>query len=196
MAKKKDKAKGKAYKRITFDTGNLMATLYHLWQRGNHPAANTDHSCECLDTLETFATENLDSDGNVIGMGFPKEGAEIVVSTPLHEYFPNFFNTLSPPGGMSRDFKKVKKAVSDAEKVFDKALFDDGWKLEDGVWFSPEATNRPKSEEEDEEEGDAAGSADSGGGEEEEPVCGDDAVTEEDDDEEGDETKDADDQGS
>ncbi len=174
MAKNK-KIKGKAYKSITFDSGNAMAILYSLWQRGNHPDQSTDHSCEFLDTIETFATENVDSDGTVTGLHFPKEDTRMVVSVGLHEYMPAFFKTLSPTGAMSRDFKSIKQAVMDAERVFDKELVEGGWELEDGVWFSPAAIQRPKSEDEAEDKTEGDDAEGEPAEEEDEPAGDDDA---------------------
>jgi hypothetical protein len=177
MSKGKKEPKGKPFKCIHFPDGNAMAMLYGIWQRANHANAQVDNACDMLDTLETFSKEETNDDGSVMGLQFPvKGGTDVVVSIGLHEYIHSVFNQQSPSGAAVRTYRELRRAVADAERVFDKGLMDKGWVQEDGIWYSPEAISRPKSEKKREEKKDDEEGGTGEGGESEAASPGADAA--------------------
>lgn len=141
MSKKnKKKPKGEKFKVIELDEQETQVFL-SLMRQAPHEDSNAEVALEIIETLEALGSPiEDDEEGERLNVPyeFPDE-CPIIISVAAHTYLPNMFKKLTPNGLILKPYTKIKKAIQNAERIFDKPLMDEGWKREDGVWFPPES---------------------------------------------------------
>jgi len=134
MSKEKKKSKGTKYKRFSLDERQCVMLLAFLRQC-EHDDAKDEVAYGIVQTLEGLG-EKVEGDEEVKDGEYRYEdGADVVISVEAHEYLPTRWRQCKPIGLMLSTWIGLKKAVANAETVYDKKLSEEGWKQVDDLWF-------------------------------------------------------------
>lgn len=131
------KTKGEKFKVIELDSEEA-AILLSLMRQAPHEDANAEVALEIIETLEALGTPlSGDEEEKLRAYEFPEE-SPVIISVAAHLYLPILFKKMNPTGVILKQYIRIKKAINNADKLFDKQLIDAGWNREDGRWFPPE----------------------------------------------------------
>lgn len=132
--------KGEKFRFISLDKEEA-AIILSLVRQAQHADVNTEQALEIIETLEVYGNPMEGEEERAIkAYEFPEE-VELVISLAAYEYLPKFMQGCSPQGFILKQWKRIKQALKQADRIFDKTLMDKGWKREDEVWFPAKDAN-------------------------------------------------------